>query len=276
LDPDDGRPRVGAELLSAEDADAVRGDLADNPPQKFDIARRMRVFNAYYEFAELELTGIHIDRKQIRVPEHLLGVTDERTRARLRSHFQLVEENSKLSGEHLRRDRDLIARELLRSVPKFGNLVRRADTPKLEEKVADLRKRVDEFKTKLEKQLQMSIDRSREELLKALLPGVARRPPKEWHLSDGRKPDRDTCRVFIEQDLRKAFGTASSLLSGMDVTLRFKGITYETLNDEEFLSAAEKTRPPLDVQRLHEEYDAAKATPAQVDITSSFVTSSDE
>jgi hypothetical protein len=260
LETDQGRPRIGAEALTSEDSDRVRRDLQDNPPQKFDIARRMRVFNSYYEFADLELTGVQIDRKQVRIPEHLMGVADERTRARLRSHFQLVPEDSKLSGAHLRKDRDLIADTFLHSVPKFGNLVRRIDKPKLEAAVAGLRQRVSEFKKKLEEQLDTSIERSRAELLKALLPAVSRKPPKQWRFSDGQKPDKETCRRFVERDLGRAFGTANQLLSGMEVTLRFKGLTYETLNDQEFLKAVEKAQPPLDVKRLHEEYDAAKAT----------------
>ncbi len=260
LSTDAGRPRIGAEPLTAEDSDRVRRDLDENPPQKFDIARRMRVFNSYYEFADLELSGVQIDRKQVRIPEHLMGVADERTRARLRSHFQLVPEDSKLSGAHLRKDRDLIADTFLHSVPKFGNLVRRVEKSKLEAAVAGLRQRVSEFKEKLEEQLETSIERSRAELLKALLPAVSRKPPKQWRFSDGQKPDKETCRRFVERDLGKAFGTANQLLSGMEVTLRFKGLTYETLKDEEFLKAVEKAQPPLDVKRLHDEYDAAKAT----------------
>ncbi len=81
--------------------------------------------------------------------------------------------------------------------------------------------------------------------------------------SDGQKPDKETCRRFIERDLGRAFGKANQLLSGMEVTLRFKGVTYETLNDEEFRTAVAKAQPPLDVKRLHEEYDAAKATPEE-------------
>jgi hypothetical protein len=256
------RPRVGAALLSAEDIDGVRRDLEANPPQKFDIARRMRVFNAYYEFVEIELSGVHIDRRQIRIPEHLMGVANEQTRARLRSHFQLVADDSKLSGEHLRKDRDLIARRFLKNVPTFGNLVRRSDKPKLQEAVSKLRESVEAFKVKLEAELQASIDRSRSDLIAALLPGVSRRPPKEWLSSDRGKLDRDSCRLFIEQDLTRAFGTASQWLSGMEVNLQFKGLTYETLNDKDFIAAAEKAG--LEVERLHDEFDAAKAsTPVQ-------------
>lgn len=120
----------------------------------------------------------------------------------------------------------------------------------------ELRQRVEAFRAKLQEKLQESIDRSRIELVGALLPGVSRRSPKEWRLSDGQKPDKETCCIDIEQDLARAFGTASQWLSGMDVNFQFKGLTYETLNDNDFLTAAEKAG--LDVERLHVEFDAAK------------------
>jgi hypothetical protein len=260
LDPDEGRPRIGAEPFTSKDGDVVRRDLDDNPPQAFDIARRMRVFNAYYEFVELELTGIHIDRKQVRIPEHLLGVADERTRARLRSHFRLIPEDSELSGEPLRNDRDLIARKFLTTVPRFGSVVRRTDKTAMEDEVSALRARIETFKETLKQQLQASMDHAREELVEALLPGVSANPPKKWCASDGRKPDGETCRRFLEQDLVHAFGKASRLLSGMEIILRFKGLTYETLNDKKFIEAA--TRAGLDVARLHEEFNAAKGQPS--------------
>lgn len=260
IDASGGRPRVGGGTLQEGDLTRIRRDLADNPPQKFDIARRMTVFNAYFEFVEFELTGVHIERKRVPIPAHLLGVADQKTREQIRSHFQVVPDGSKLSGEALRHDRDLIARRFLCVIPNFGTVVRRSDKPAFKEAVEALKKSVEVFRQKLQAELQQSMDKSRRELVKALLPGVQRHPPKQWRFSDGRKPDKEACRVYIEQELEQAFGSAERVLSGMDVTLRFKGVTYEMLKDDEFLKAAEKVR--LDVKRLHEEFDAAKAAPA--------------
>ncbi len=264
LSTDAGRPRIGAEPLTAEDSDRVRRDLDENPPQQFDIARRMRVFNSYYEFADLELTGVQIDRKQVRIPEHLMGVADERTRARLRSHFQLVPEDSKLSGAHLRKDRDLIADTFLHSVAE----IRKPRSPGRQAQARGGGCRIAPESERLQGEARRAardIDRTQPRgTAEGIAAGCSRKPPKEWRFSDGQKPDKETCRRFVERDLGRAFGTANQLISGMEVTLRFKGLTYETLKDEEFLKAVEKAQPPLDVERLHEEYDAAKAKPRAV------------
>jgi len=256
--PSNGDARLGREELSFEDVERVKVNLEKNPPQQFDIARRMRVFNAFYEFAELELSGVQIDRKQVRIPNHLNGLASKSARERLRSTFQLIADGDKLSGLHLRQDRDLIARRFMLAVPKFGNLVERAHKEEFQHEVEGLRKRVVAFKKELEEKLGASMQKSLSELVKALLPAVRRRPPIEWCLSDGTKPSAGACEKFLLQDLTKAFGSASQLIGGMEVRLQFKGITHETLTNSDFLDAGHKAG--LDVSRLHEEYDAAKAS----------------
>jgi hypothetical protein len=262
LAPETGDARVGATPMAPAEIQKIRQDLTENPPQKFDIARRMNVFNSYFEFVELELAGVHIDRKRIQIPALLMGVADEKTREQIRSQFQIVPPDSILSGETLRRDRDLLVRRFMKVIPNYGSVVRRAEKDELIKEVEKLRESVVAFRNKVGVELQKSMDKSRQELVKALLPGVQRNPPKEWRFSDGRKPDKDACRIYIEQELEKAFGTAQRLLGGMEVGLQFKGVTYETLKEEGFLAAAAKAG--LDVNRLHEEFEAAKATSTDV------------
>src|SRR5262249_35813400 len=146
---DAGEPRVGAAALSTTELQSLRQDLAENPPQEFDIARRMNVFNSYFEFVELELSGVHIDRKRIQIPAHLMGVADQKTRDQISSHFQVVPEGSVLSGEKLRKDRDLIAKRFMRVIPTFGTVVRRSEKTMLVAEVEALKKAVGEFRTKL-------------------------------------------------------------------------------------------------------------------------------
>jgi hypothetical protein len=254
-------PKVGKAELTAADTEQIQTSLKENPPQKFDIARRMNIFNAYLEFVELELTGVHIDRKRIQIPKHLMGVADQKTRDQISSHFRVVADGSALSGDTLRNDRELLARRFLRVIPNYGTVVKRSEKGKFIEEIEKLRNAVSAFREKLQAELQKSIDRSRQELVRALLPGVQRNPPSEWRFSDGRKPDKETCRMFIEEELAQAFGSAERLLSGMTVKLQFKGVTYEMLTDPEFLAAAAKAG--VGMEKLHEEFQAAKAVEPQ-------------
>lgn len=252
-----GQPcRVGRETLSGEDVRRIQANLAENPPQQFDIARRLRVFNAYWEFVEFEISGVHVSRRQVTIPSHLSGIGDSATRERLRSTFRLVSKDDELSGAHLRRDRDLIANRYLTVVPRFGSIVKRADKRGLLAAVEELRLSVDAFREKVRTHLYESMTRSREALMQVLLPAIVESPPAEWYPSTGVRPDADACRKYLAHDLERAFGSADQLVGRMEVRLQFRGITYETLMDEKFLAAAAAVG--LDTRRLHEEFDAAR------------------
>lgn len=248
---------VGLDKARRGDIEEVKKDLDQNPPQKFDIARKVRVFNAAFEFVEFELAGTYIDRKTVPIPHHLSGIADVRTREQLRTSFTLLPPDHKLSGEHLAKDKDLIAKQFLRAIKGYGTVILRSRKEAFEKEVETLRAAVDAFGRKIRDELQGAMDKTRENLTKAMLPLVRRTTPKNWLRSDGSKPDAETLRQFLEDDLRRAFGTAEKLINRMDVRLVFKGVTYESLTNDAFISAAREAIPEL--QKMYEEFDAVKA-----------------
>ena len=56
--------------------------------------------------------------------------------------------------------------------------------------------------------------------------------------------------------MQRAFGDPANLISGMEVSLIFKDIAYESLIEESFLNAAREARLPVD--SLYAEYEAAR------------------
>jgi hypothetical protein len=59
----------------------------------------------------------------------------------------------------------------------------------------------------------------------------------------GSKPKPIDVERVLRSELSRAFGSTENLLSEMKVNLVFKGVTYESLNDPEFISAMEKAVP---------------------------------
>lgn len=248
---------VGLDKATAAEVGKVEADLKANPPQSFDISRKVRVFNAAFEFVDFELSGTTIDQMTVPIPKYLSGIKNKQTREQLRTSFRLVPPGHKLSGEHLTQDRNLIAKKYLRSITKFGTVVLRSRKQDFEGEVQALRDAVKKFGEAVREQLQAVMDANRDNLVKSLLPQVRRNIPKQWLMSDGRKPDTDTLTQFLNDDLKRAFGTADRLIKHMEVRLVFKGVTYELLCNAEFLEAAQKAIPEL--SKLYEEFDAAKA-----------------
>jgi hypothetical protein len=244
--------------LGEMDVKRTAEDLEADPPVKFDLARKVRVFNARFEFVEFELHGLFLSRKRVQIESDLLGLAeDPKAQKLLRSSFQLIEDNSEASGvqvSNLKRD---IAKEYLISLPGYGTVILRSRKEQFEKAVKTLEGGVQQFQTQLKEQLQTAIDANRETLTQALLPGVMAKPPKRWTRFLGDNPRREEVERMLRAELARTFGRAEDVIQEMEVKALFKGVTYESLNDPEFIRVASEAIPSLDL--LHDEYDAAKA-----------------
>jgi len=249
---------VGLDKAEKSTIDRVKNDLEANPPQRFDVARIVRVFNSYFEFVEFELQGVQIQRHRARIPSELMGLAnDPKTQAKLLASFKLVDESSEISGKRIEEFKNRLVKNYLTLLPGYGHVVLREVKPEFERKVRHLRRIVECFKKQLEKNLQKTLDESRAALCKALLPGVRNAPPKRWRKYGTPPFSEELARRLLDEDLKKAFPPAESLIDGMKVKLVFKGVTYESLHDEEFVKLAKKHLPGL--PELHDEFDAAQA-----------------
>jgi hypothetical protein len=245
-------------LMEPADVENTTQDLTANPPVKFDLARKVRVFNARFEFVEFELRGLSLSRKRVPIPSDLMGLAkDPTTQKLLRSSFQLIDENSEVSGDRVTRFKQFIAKRYLIQLPGYGTVILRSNKGKFQIAVKALERYVERFQERLKKTLQNAIDRNRERLISALLPSVAKTPPFRWTRFLGEHPSDQSVEQMLRSELVAAFGNSDGVFEGMKVKAIFKGVTYELLSDPKFMRVASKAIPLLD--RLHDEFEAAKA-----------------
>ncbi|MBE7497136.1 MAG: hypothetical protein HS117_19515 [Verrucomicrobiaceae bacterium] len=253
---------VGLDSATSTDIEQTKADLAKNPPVKFDIARKVRVFNAQLEFVEFEMEGCNVSRHTATIPPELLGLAeDEDMQERLRSSFKVIgdrdikDEKTGLSEKQLQKKKQSIIKTYLRSVPGFGIVIRRDLKEAFEKEVEQLRASVAAFKKLLTQNLEAVIADNAARLTDRLLPSVRIRMPREWVGSLGLSPKDDLVRSFLHEQILRSFGSAEDFVKDMAINLTFKGVTYETLSNEEFQKGASKHFP--DVVIL-DEFDAAK------------------
>jgi hypothetical protein len=77
------RHEIGRTALTPGVADALKGDLKNNPPQRFDVARALRVFTSKIQYVEIEVENYRLSSRQVRMPEELLDITDDQLRDRI-------------------------------------------------------------------------------------------------------------------------------------------------------------------------------------------------
>jgi hypothetical protein len=145
---DEERQRIrerAVEVPSVQVADgafaAVERRLEEAPPVRFDIARQVRVFNAYLQYVELKLTGAAIQRHRIAIPASIqkLGGSKD-LEGRLRTTFDLIEKGGKLSSKSLEDVLNEIRKNFTPSLGKdHGRVVLKAAKPHLEERLSKFR-----------------------------------------------------------------------------------------------------------------------------------------
>lgn len=254
--------QVGLDTAERKLITEVKENLDRNPPQEFDIARKVRVFNAYFEFVDFELRGLQVQRRTAHIPNDLMGFAeDEKIQNKLKTSFKLIDESSQVSGKEFQEKKNQLVNDYLTLLPGYGYVVLRSVKFKFENETRQLLREVESFQQYVKENLQNAMNESRNTLFEALLEAVKRSPPKRWKKHFDQTPTDQVARRLLNDDLQKAFRSAEALVKEMKVKVVFKGVTYESLQDKEFIEIARKKLPGLD--ELHAEYDAAKTKPKE-------------
>jgi len=249
---------VPSEPASTEQMQALQEDLHANPPLPFDLARRVRIFNAQFEFVEFELTGTAFSRKRVPVPSSLMGLSkDPNAKKLIQSSFRLIGDDTTLADDVVLRHKKDLMEDWLIVLPKYGTVILRAHKPRFERRIAAMRRFIGWYQKRIEKQLEQEMQKNQEIVCRMLFPLVKQNLPSEWRKHFIGQPADDDIRRLLQAELARAFGAPADHFKAMTCSVIFKGITYELLNDAEFIKIAKK-KIRSDTN-LYDESDAVEA-----------------
>lgn len=251
---------LAAVPIKAEDVERTRADLQANPPAKFDLARKLTVFNSAIEFVDFKLHGAAISRKTVPIRAELMGFAKQPdVQALIRSSSRLLADDSgQLSADHIFKLKQSIAGRYLVQLPKHGIVILRSNKAEFQAAVQALKFEVQLFQDQYKARIQAVIEANREKLVAGLLAGVLASPPERWQRFIGSRPSEVQVESMLRSELTKAFGSAADVLRDMEVVVVFKGVTHESLTDPAFVAAIEKILPP-ELRPFHEEFEAVPA-----------------
>jgi hypothetical protein len=140
----------------------VEHRLKEAPPVQFDVARQVRVFEPYLQYVEVRLTGAAIQRRRLAIPKVMqnLGVP-EGAQSRFNTTFDLIEREGTLSSKHIEEALNDIRKNFTPSLGKdHGRVLLKAQKPLFEQRLAELRSKLQEFQREVKAKLQETLDRS--------------------------------------------------------------------------------------------------------------------
>lgn len=257
IEPNTRQPEIGKSTLAASEIAETAARLESSAPQKFDLARKVMIFNAYVEFVEIELHGTQIGRRRVKVPQDLiLAASDEATRKGLSASFELIRDESTLKreAEGLRRKVDMVRNSMAKSIgSRYGTIVLSAHRAALENRIESLQKEVLTFKDSMKNRLAKELEASRAQLIKSLVPVIKTNPPEDLKFSVTGAVTIAIATRYLERRLEAVFPKPDDLLGEMELTCTFKGVTYQTLNEAAFQKAVRDAFPDMDFDKPFEE-----------------------
>lgn len=251
---------IGGEQVSRSYLDATERRLKEAPPVQFDVARQVRVFSSYMQYVELKLTGAAIQRRRITIPSSIqrLGIGKD-LEGRLRTTFDLLEKDDKLSSKELENELNSIRQSFTPSLGKtHGRVVLKSAKPQLEKRLSQFREKLENHQENVKQNLQTKLEASRKQIVDYYLPTVKATPPDALLgqlLNDESLEEK--AQAWLDNELRKAFPTVESLIEKMELDVQYKDVTFETLNRDDFLDAVKKVFPLVDWDKAYKELLAA-------------------
>lgn len=243
--------------------EAVKEEVIKNPPMKFDMARKVNVFNAQIEFVELELRGSRVTRKTVSLPPSVVSVTTEELRHRVHTTLRLIGTSKAIEDaeKKLHLLRRAIEKEFLRPLGRYGVVILRTRKDEFGEAVKVLEDEVEKFKKVFKDEIDAASAETKAQLKKAVVENLKKGEAIEHYVSwkswNSQKSDED----YASQLVDHAIKNATEFTSKMTLSLQFKAVTYEVLKDPEFRGLVENEFP--DLKQHMEEFQAVKGTSVQ-------------
>lgn len=252
--------------ITPEKLAEVTTSLETAPPVRFDLARQVRVFEPYLQYVELSLTGAAIQRHRLAIPPNIqkLGGSKE-LENRLRTTFELIEKGSKLSSKPLEDALNEIRKNFTPSLGKdHGRVVLKAAKPHLVTRLKEFRIKLEAHQKSVAENLQKHLDTSREQIVAYYLQRVIEAKPDAVR---GQSLNGEVSEMAAERwltgQLDRVFPSAESLIQEMKLEERYKDVTFETLNREDFLDSVKAAFPDVDWQKAYSEFKAAGQSEAK-------------
>jgi hypothetical protein len=130
--------------------------------------------------------------------------------------------------------------------------------PHLEKRLEAFRTSLAAHQKKVADELQGQLDQSRKQIIDYYLPRVVENSPDallgQLHRE---KPTEDDGRNWLDEELDGVFPRAHWLIQKMQLDVRYKDVTFETLNRPDFLESIKDAFPRVDWDKAYEEFRAA-------------------
>ena len=237
----------------------VKENLKKNPPAVFDLSRQVRVFSTYLQYVEISFTGVRIQRRRIPIPQGLFteNATEE-LNDKLRTTFDLIKKNDEFSMNHLVKKLNDTKKKFTCFLDKKSRVILKEKKLEFDNEISEIEKKLTDYKKDIVQKLDEELDESKKQILEHCVPILQKKPSMKLTYCMPNQYGEEEIKKWFEREVFKVFPKADELCEKMKLDVVYKDITFETLNDEVFISKIKKGFPYHNWDKLYDDYLAAK------------------
>jgi hypothetical protein len=262
-----GELELGSFSLTREQTATIEKSLKQIPPLPFDIARQVRVFEAYLQYVEITLDGCHLQHHKVNIPDEIVGLgADDDIVKRIHTTFDLITRDSDISSAELNEKLRQIREQFTPSLGKpWGRAILKWQRKEFDEAIASLEQELCFYKETVYEKIQDLMWKSIDDLIRFYVPRVIDNPPAV--LKRRGNVTVDIAETWLRMIFESSLPEPEKLISKMKLEVTFRDVTYDTLQEPDFQERVRLAFPnKIDWDKPFKEFNAAKEKKPQSDV----------
>jgi hypothetical protein len=269
-------PEIGRNSLSMERVAKTQDDLKQNPPLPVDLTRKLNVFITRVQYVDFKAKGYQLSHRNAPLPKEFVGMASddlrERVTGRIRTPLDGIgklnieidahgkTEKLSVDEKFLQKERLEIEKTLTQFMPKRGRVILRKDRASFDYQIERFEAIVGAYQQALATELEKKREQFSQSFVDEFLERWKEQPPARF-TRRLEPPSEDQLRRDIEEQANVLFDKMVKL-DGPDISVIYKDIAIEDLNDQDFMNAlhdvmAKGGVSQKDLNRLFEKGEAA-------------------
>ena len=251
---------VESKEIQDSEIQEIKENLEKNPPAEFDLTRQVRVYSTYLQYVEISFQGVRIQRRRIPIPQVLIAANAEEELSRkFRTTFDLIEKDKEFPLNDLVKKSNRTKKKFTRLLGNKGRVILKEKKREFEKEIEKIRNELEKYKKELGEELNAKLKKSKQQILDHFVPMLKANPPYEMTSCLPISYKEKDIKLWVKREIFGTLPKADELCQKMKLEVVYKDITFETLNDKDFISKIKKEFPYHDWdEKLYAESLAAE------------------
>ena len=134
-------------------------------------------------------------------------------------------------------------KKFTRSLGNKGRVILKEKKLDFEKEICEIRNELEKYKKELKNELITKLDNSKQQILNHCVPMLKENPPDEMTSCLPSSYEDEDIKLWVKREIFGMFPRADELCQKMKLEVVYKDITFETLNDKDFISRIKKEFP---------------------------------